>query len=235
MKKWKAEWKQAFEAPAPIRKGDFLRQLDLPPISVQQFLFSQIGYIRKWVWYVSVLIFSVSLLGFAFLPDRVLWLISGLTPILALTILSESGRSELYGMAELEMATRFSLRSVTLARLGILGVANLLFLGLLLPMGVWNDTRNPLAAVIYILTPFLLTTFTGLHIVRKCKGQEGMYACVGTAVGISLSLFLSHNTLPCLYQERWLALWMTAAMVLLFGNGKQCFALIKRTEELAWN
>ena len=233
MNKWKDELKQAFDAPQPLRKRDFLRHLDLPGMPVYEFMFTQISYIRKWVWCVSTLIFVVSILGFAFLPGTVLWLISGLTPLLALTIISESGRSELYKMVELEMATRFSLRSVTFARLAILGLMNLLLLGVLLPIGLWNDTVAPFAAALYIITPFLLTTFIGLYIVRKFRGQEAMYAYVGTSVGISISLFLSHNIIPFIYQEQYLTVWMITALTLLFGNGKQCIAMIKKTEELS--
>lgn len=235
MNKWKDELKQAFDAPQPLRKRDFLCHLDLPGMPVHEFMFTQIGYIRKWVWCVFTLIFVVSILGLDFLPGTVLWLISGLTPLLALTIISESGRSELYKMVELEMATRFSLRSVTFARLAILGLMNLLLLGVLLPIGLWNDTVAPFAAALYIITPFLLTTFIGLYIVRKFRGQEAMYAYVGTSVGISISLFLSHNIIPFIYQEQYLTVWMITALTLLFGNGKQCIAMIKKTEELSWN
>lgn len=235
MKHWKDELKRGFDAPLPKNKKAFIRKLAPSRIPFHEFLFFQITYIRKWVWCVAGLVFVTAILGLAFLPDTVLWLISGLTPLLALTIISESGRSELYKMAELEMATRFSLRSITLARLGVLGVTNILILGLLLPIGLWNDTLTPFAAGLYMITPFLLTTFTGLLIVRNFKGQEAMYACAGTAVGISISLFLSHNIIPFIYQEQWLTVWMITALVLLFGNGKQCIATIKTTEELAWN
>lgn len=235
MDKWKNELKQALEAPRPLRKREFLRQLDLPQMTVYAFLFSQISYIRKWVWYASTLIFVIAVLGLAFLPGTVLWLISGLTPLLALTIISESGRSELYKMAELEMSTRFSLRSVTFARLGILGIMNLLLLGMLLPIGLWSDIVDPFAAALYIITPFLLTTFIGLHIVRKNRGQEAMYAYVGTSVGISISLLLSHNIIPFIYQKQCFTAWMIAALVLLVGTGMQGIALIKQKEELAWN
>lgn len=235
MNKWTNELKQAFDAPQPIRKADFLRQLDLSRMPMHEFLFSQIFYIRKWVWCASTTVFFISILGFAFLPDTVLWLISGLTPLLALTIISESGRSELYKMTELELATRFSLRSVTFARLVLLGLMNLLILGVLLPIGLWNDTATPLAAILYIITPFLLTAFTGLYIVRKFRGQEAIYACIGITVGISIFLFLSHTIIPYIYQEQYLTTWIIIALSLLFGNGKQCIAIIKETEELTWN
>ena len=185
----KKELKQAFEVSCQVRKRDFLRQLNLPRIQMYKFLFSQIGYIRKRSWCISILILVLSILGLAFLPDTVLWLISGLTPLLALTIISESGRSGFYKMAELEMATCFSLRSVILARLLIMGLLNLLILGVLLPIGLWNGTAAPFAAILYIVTPFLLTAFLGLYIVRKNRGQDAMYACVGVTVGISIFYF----------------------------------------------
>ncbi len=235
MDKWKNELKQAFEAPRPVRKRDFLRQLDLHGMPVHEFLFSQIGYIRKSVWVVSAMVFIISILGVVFLPDTVIWFISGLTPLLALTICSESGRSEFYKMAELEMATRFALRSVILARLAIVGLMNLLILGVLLPIGLWTNTVTPGATILYIVTPFLLSAFTGLYIVRKFRGQGTMYAYFGTSVGISVFLFLSHNIIPFIYQEWCLTAWMITALVLVLGNGKQCIAMIKQTEELAWN
>lgn len=235
MKHWKDELKRGFDAPQPINKKEFLRKLEPSRIPFHKFFFSQITYIRKWVWCIAGLVFVTAILGFAFLPDTVLWLISGLTPLLALTIVSESGRSERYKMAELEMTTCFSLRSVTFARLGILGLMNLMLLGGLLPIGLWTDTVAPFAAGLYIITPFLLTTFTGLFIVRKFKGQEAIYACIGTSVGISIFLFLSHNIIPFIYREQCLTTWMVTALVLLLGNGKQCMSIIEQTEELAWN
>ena len=160
MYQWKEELKHAFEAPKPVKKREFLRRLDVPKMSFSTFLFSQMSYIRKWVWVVSFLVFSVAILGVAFVPDAVLWLISALTPLLALTVVSESGRSACYKMDELEMATRFSLRSVTFARLTILGLLNLLIFTIFLFLGVWNDTATPLAVGLYIVTPFLFTSFS---------------------------------------------------------------------------
>lgn len=231
MNNWKKDLKQALEAPKPVRKREFLRQLDLPKMSVVAFLFSQVSYIRKWVWCVSFFVFGVAMLGVAFVPNMVLWLISGLTPLLALTVVSENGRSERYKMVELEMATRFSLRSVTFARLTILGMMNLLIFGVFLLVGVWNDTATPLAIGLYIITPFLFTSFTGLYIVRKCRGQEAMYICTSISVGMSVFLFFAHNIIPFIYEEQYLVLWMIAMLVLLFGTGRQCIAMIKQTGE----
>ena len=61
MDNWKDELKQAFDAPPPMQKKIFLQQLHLTKISMHEFIFSQIFYIRKWVWCASILIFFPSL------------------------------------------------------------------------------------------------------------------------------------------------------------------------------
>lgn len=235
MKHWKDELKQGFNAPEPLNKKAFLRKIGPTRMTTREFLFTQISYISKLSWCVAFFVFITAILGLTLLPNTVIWLISGLTPLLALTIISESGRSELYKMAELEMATRFSLRSVTFARLGILGLMNLFILGIFVLIGLWNGSSTPFAVLLYIITPYLLTTFTGLSIVRKFNGQEALYGCVGVAIGISIALFFSHNVIPIIYQKQWLVLWAIVAMILLPATGKQCIAMIKQTEEYTWN
>lgn len=235
MNNWKKELRHAFEAPPPQRKRAFLRQLEQPRMSGFTFLLTQTGYIRKWVWCVSVLVFLTAVIGAGVLSLDMLWGISALTPLLALTIVCESGRSECYEMAELELATRFSLRSVTMARLCILGAENLGLLCLLMPLGLWHSGVCSLAAGVYILTPFLLTAFLGLYIVRKVRGREAVYTCVGVTLLISVSVFFTHDNIPYLYQGTCLSWWIAGALALCIGIGMQYVTIIRRTEELAWN
>lgn len=57
------ELKRAFEAPEPLHKKTFLRTLEQSKISMPAFVLAQIGYIRRWVWILSVLVFVVSVMG----------------------------------------------------------------------------------------------------------------------------------------------------------------------------
>lgn len=229
---FKAELSYAFEAPEPLRKKEFLKGLQKPRISMYEFIISQIGYIRSWTWCVSALVFCLSLGGTVLLPAEVLWPISALTPLLALTIVTECGRSESYEMEELEMATRFSLKSVVIARLGILGVENLLFLFLMIPVGIWRHEFSPMRMGLYILTPYLLTTFTGLYIMRKFRGLEAALICAGIAGIVSFSLLLFQYSYPQVYQNENLVWWAVAALLLCAGVVKQTWQMINRTEEL---
>lgn len=222
----------AFKAPEPLRKKEFLKKLPTPKIHMYEFIISQIGYIRSWIWCVSVLVFGLSIGGSVLLPAEVLWPISAFSPLLALTVVTECGRSESYEMAELEMATRFSLKSVVIARLGILGVENLIFLFLMIPVGIWKHEFSPVRMGLYILTPYLLTTFTGLYIMRKFKGLEAALICAGIAGIVSFSLYMFQHSYPQVYQNDNLVWWALAALLLCTGAVKQTWQVINRTEEL---
>lgn len=227
----KRELKRVFEAPEPLHKKEFLRMLEQPKISMPAFVLSQIGYIRRWIWNVSVLVYAISVMGAAWMAADTVWVISAMMPLLALTVVSESGRSENYEMAELEMATRFSLRSVILARLGILGIENLIILGLLLPVGIWRQGLSVFQAGVYILFPYLTMTFAGLSAVRRIRGREAVYICIGVAVCISFFVLALHGSIPQLYQADSLVWWIAAIFLLGIGTERQCVGILKGITE----
>ena len=109
-RKLKKALKTALKAPAPIGKDAFLGEIPAPSIGYFAFVRSQAAYIRKWIWALSALIFSVALIGTRGLEKDILWCVAALMPILALAVVTESRRSERCGMAELELSARFSLQ-----------------------------------------------------------------------------------------------------------------------------
>ena len=62
-KSWKAKLQEAFEAPAPLEKEEFLRKLDRPRMGLGEFLFSQAAYINKWSRLASSFVYSVAVTG----------------------------------------------------------------------------------------------------------------------------------------------------------------------------
>ncbi len=54
------ELKNVFDAPQPLHKRAFLRTLEQPKISIPAFILTQFGYIRRWVWIVSALVFVLA-------------------------------------------------------------------------------------------------------------------------------------------------------------------------------
>lgn len=227
--------KESFEAPAPTKKKEFFRSIQKPSISILQFIETQTAYIRKWVWGISALIFAFALIGAEYLERDMLWCISAFMPLLALSILTESGRSETYGMAEFELSTRFSLKSVVLARLGILGVANLFLFCLLLPFAYMNNEASILETCVYMACPYLLTVFGGLCAVRKAHGKEATYLCTGIAVAVSIGNIFLYQLFPAIYAGQGFIWWIVSLIFLGIGTTNQCYQIVKQTEELEWN
>lgn len=237
-KKLKKALKEEFAAPAPVDKWNFLRSIEekgTEPIGNWGFICTQTAYIRKWVWGVSLLIFVISLAGAVCMEKDLLWCICAFMPVLALTVAAESGRSKLYGMAELELASRFSLRSILLARLGVLGMGNLALVLLLAPLAFQNSGVSLGRASVYMLCPYLLTVSGGLWIVRRVRGKEAVYLCAGMAAAVSIGSTVSHQIFHTFYQERTFFWWLAALLVFAYGTLRQCFQLVKEAEELAWN
>ena len=230
MTKWKSELHRGFATPPPARKREFLRQFTPPQTSLADVLLSQLGYIRAWVWVVSGTIYAaVALLLLAQSP-YLLHMLSACAPLLALTVVTESSRSVRCGMAELELSTRFSLKTVVLARLIPLGCIHPLGL-LLLSFGF----GRPFAAILYSIAPFLLTAFLGLSVTRRYRSHEAIYACGGIAFAISLLTLFSHHLFAALYEGRHLIWWLLAVAVLAAATGKLYKTILFETEELAWN
>ncbi|MBP0965027.1 MAG: hypothetical protein J5999_07010 [Oscillospiraceae bacterium] len=191
----KKELYEAFSPPEPKRKEIFLNALPYPKLSFSQFVFSQIKYIRKRVWVASVLIVAAAVFTVCFMslkaPSYIglpaVWIISSLTPFLAMLTASEISRSNMYGMTELETACRFSLPQLTGARTLILGTVSFaviaaltLLSGIFTPVGIANSA-------IYILTPFLLVNGISLAIFSRFKGKESGYISCVSALFVSVS------------------------------------------------
>ncbi len=227
--------KEGFEPPAPVNKQDFLRSMDISTAIYLDCLFSQAGYIRKWVWGLSVLIFAISLTGAELLERDMIWCISAFMPLLAMAAITETGRSEAYGMAELEISTRFSLRSVVLARLCILSAADFILICLLIPLAFINDGGTCFQTGVYMVCPYLLTAFFCLWVVRKVRSKETLYLCGGISAGVSAGNILLYTRCPGIFADQYFIWWVAVLAVLGAGTLNQSYQMVKQTEELIWN
>lgn len=227
--------KDALEPPAPTRKKEFLNVIPQLKIDNMSFLYLQSMYIPKYVWGIFSSVFGIALVGGCFLEKNVLWIISALIPFVALCVITENARSDVYLMSELEMTARFSLKSVLLARMAVLGVSHLLLLIFVIPVCSIYNSMSIFQTGLFLLVPYVLTTTIGLWAVRKTNGIESMYLCMGIAVGISgLNLF-TKCILPVIFEAKYTLIWLIVLMVLIVLFITEMKKSIKQTEELAWN
>ena len=230
-KKLKQALWDGFATPEPVGKKKFLRGLSEPPIGNFEFIFTQLGYIRKWVWAAAGLIFALAVIGSEWIGQDILWCVSAFIPLLALGIITECGRAEAYKMAELEMSTRFSIKSVVLARLGIIGGVSLILICTVTPIISSDIFRTGT----FILIPYLLTAYLSFLAVRKIHGKESMYVCAGIAAAVSILNIIFSTELSALYIPKNFIWWGAALAVLVIGTAVQCYKMIKQTEDLTWS
>lgn len=184
-KEMKEELKLVFQAPSPTRKEKFLQQFHTKQISNFEFLLIQLGYMKKWIIFGSVGVLSLVLLSMRYFPQEQLCMLSAFTPFLAMTFLTENARSYTYKMTEFEMVTRFSLKSIILAKMEILGVFHLLLL--ISMMLVTHNTVDVswLRVGLHLVLPYCTSASIGLFLIRKIRSIEAPY------ISISISSFTS--------------------------------------------
>lgn len=234
------------QAPDPGRKAEFFQRIeeeglaDRRPIAMSQaeFLLGQFSYIDKRVWLLSAAVLLLiivigrsatgndlsalipsaptpSALTSSALPPSALMPFA-LTPLLAAGILAETGRSYRFKMAELEYTARFSLRSVMLARLFIVGTVDTA--GIL--MAVWAVLPRlsyPLLRLfLYMMVPYLCACLLGSLYERKHRADNGWGSI---AICILSSAFFAAAPFVCsrLYEERLTILWAAAFALLVCG------------------
>lgn len=236
---WNQELTKAFLPPKPVKKEQFLHELPFPRLSYTGFLFSQLAYIRKRVWGVSIAMILISEM-LSFIPVQELgdwaamkncWLAAALLPFLVLISVTEIVRSSCYRMAEMEMGCRFSLQQVITARILIIGSMNgivlltvLLLMKRISPYGFGRMT-------VYMIIPYMLACALCLFILNRIRGMEGVYGCAGAACGISIL-----GCLQSVYELRYYYWWLILGAVSIGVIICQLRRLIRQSEEkIKWN
>lgn len=226
----------AFEAPEPLEKRAFLKKIRQPSIGQAEFMLWQACYIRKWVWAVSAAVFGAAFVLALGIKREMLWTISALMPFVALAAVTEKARSEVFGMEELETASRFSVQSVLMARMGIVGMSHLILLCALMPLASQSDAVTFFQAGVYLLVPYLLTCVSGLWIVRRIRGREGLFGCLAAAALVSGMYFVFEYRYAELYMAQYFQWWVMALAVLLAAAVREFeISFHLKKEEPVWN
>jgi ABC-type nitrate/sulfonate/bicarbonate transport system permease component len=196
-----------------------------------EFLAGQFCYIEKWVWVLSGMLMLF-----------IIWACSrntgnypfALTPLLAVGILAETRRSYRWKMAELEYAARFSLRSIVLARMFLVGFIDTAGL-LIVTFAVRSYLTYSLIRVfLYMMVPYLLAAFLGSLYERKKRTDAGLGSLVictlSSAVFAAAPIFMSS-----LYEESLTIIWATAFILLICSLAVSVREQMREMEEPIWN
>lgn len=224
-----------YEPPKPQRKRTFIRQLGIPKINMLHLVAMQAKYISKWVWIISgifcTLIYKMTDWTQSTIDLKYISIIIAVIPFFVMLSLTETMHSYRYKMDELELSTRFSLKSIVLARLLLLGVGN----GVVLMFTGWILGNKTDVSMLYVITPYFLTTSGGLFIVRTVTGNENTFFCfllAGVVSGFQVALPWQFHEL---FLPKYSLVWSMVCVIGIIITLKESYQTIRMTEELVWN
>ena len=228
---------KVLQAPMPDgqAKANFLRTLQKPQINTWQFILRQAAFLRKRTLVLSLLLLIPAFAGFHYLNPNTIWMISAFIPFLALLAVTESTRSAMYGMGEFEMSTRFSIKSVILARLSMWGIIDFIILCCIIPLCYLNGQISLFQTGIYLFVPYLLTANISLWITRHIRSREYIIYCMTVAILISGANVGLHFVAGFVYHLSFISWWLLLAILLIGEMVYEVFHTIKETEEYTWN
>lgn len=227
------------DSPQPEKKRDFFLRLKeqgmINPrqtvMSHRKFLTGQLFYIEKRTWFLSaVLLLFITWICYRN-PGNYPF---ALSPLLALEILLETGRSSRWKMAEFELAARFSLRSVILARLFLFGMVNTA--GLLIVILIVRPcfSYSLLRVFLYMMVPYLIASWLGSAYERMHRMDQGLGS---TIICILSSAFFA--AAPAffnqLYEERLTVFWAAAFVLMACSLAVNLREWVRNMEEPVWN
>ncbi len=237
-RKMKQLLQSAYEPPLPQKKSEFIHSLNYPKTRWKDFLISQLSYINRKVWIASVFLFIVAIIfetRFQYDDIRLLWVISAIIPFLVMTGITEIARSAVFGMEELEMSTRYNLKSVLFARMGILGAGNMLMLMAVMPLLADKINLGMIRTGVYLMVPYLLTCVLSCKVIERGRNKEVPVYCAGVAAFVSTLGYILGSVQSVMYQDRYFICWvaiLTLLSILLYKGLRQ---MIKNMEEMKCN
>ena len=185
----KRELREAFDPPKPKDKDAFLAAFPYPKLTYSEFVFSQIGYIRKKVWIISGIILFGAVGMVCMVPEssmELVWITSALVPFLAAATTEEVHRSNIFGMFEIEAGCRFALPQITGARMIITGICNFIVIAVITVISGIFSPFGVARSALYILTPYVSVCGISLAVFDRAKGEDSVYLSAAAALGVSL-------------------------------------------------
>lgn len=140
--------------------------------------------------------------------------ISLFMPLFALASIPSFYENRLWGMGEVEAATRASGAQLMLAKLILAGAADLVCLTVFLGVS-WKSGRygeELIHLILYALVPLLSSLSVILWNARK-NAENGMERGISFCVGILILAVLSGIRIPWLYQTSTVGIWITAFLI----------------------
>lgn len=192
-------------------------------IKLNTFLALQIKFIGWKIWLLQGLVLAVLcyfltvIFGDAF--DYNKRFVAVLTCSISIMVLMMAvpfiQRSLRYKMHETEMTSYFSSVKLLMAKLLIIGIGDIFILNGILFLIVFKNYLNMGSALLYIIFPFLLTSWGFMYLLGHIPAHRFSPCCVGLCAILYICIALLNKFVPIVFQQTFSAAWAVVCLVLL--------------------
>ncbi|MGM9946089.1 MAG: hypothetical protein ACI33M_14150 [Lysinibacillus sp.] len=188
-----------------------------PPesMSLFSFYFQQLRFIRPRTWTLQFLIVILAALLIMNAPNTrtIIALTSAVSPFIYLVSFSELIRSYAHRVFELELTTKYSYKTVMLARIGLMNILNIFAITLLVFTVVKTSQLAMLQTFFFVCIPFLLTSILGLWILQWQHTKESYQWVYIAGVFFGICLMLVIYLYPQLFLAISNGLWWSIMLI----------------------
>ena len=212
---------------------EYRKKSECAEIGLFDLLQSQIAYIRIPVWIFSYCSSYCCNLWDLSKNGRQFFIVAAIMPFVSAIAVFDSMRSRMYGMDELEGATRISGRGILFARLICIGTVHLaLLLALSVVVGRGSGYGYAMTGAI-ITIPYLISSTASMILERTEVGRRNAFGCVLVSAVTAFIIFAIKDE-KALFARNYRWIWF---VLFTFLAALECIQIKKtfRVEEYEWN
>lgn len=180
----------------------------------------------------AILIILFGIISFS-KNSELMWYVSGILPVVGLILISGIGKSEKYGMHELEATSRFSLQFIKATRMFLLGSATLSIV-VVISILLQEKTNFAFMSILgFIGTPYMLNAWGNIVITRRWHDKESIFGCTAvTGVTCMIPALMKHAIELHMIEPFVIVILMVIISALTV---RESLLFIKGREDLSWN
>lgn len=153
-------------------------------------------------------------------------------PLFVLAVMPAIFKCQYYGMSEIEAVTRVSGSQIVLAKLVLVGAANLVCMPVLISFEVYlqNSYSEIGQMILYCLVPYLVCMVSMLRLIRL-RRKESIQICTIMVLSSCVCWGVLARTLPWLYEVSAFGLWIVAFLFFTAFFIKEIYFIITTRKE----
>ena len=217
------------------RKNEFIKKYQRRELNYRELLRVQLQYMGAQLTAIFGYTLTMLLGTLANIDVDLAKIVAVFAPLAALFALTGLGKSKKYGMEEIEMSSRFSLRTITIIRLAIIGIA-----GLAIMLAASCALRAVTGMGLFVSfaaagVPYLVTTFLCMLLIRRWHSPKNIYGCVVIAAGVSAAMFGGIDILEHCCAGLYRSVLSGVLLISVGLTAVEVCGYIRESEELQWN